>query len=104
MKFEFKLGKADRYDVVRRTYVVPFSIIGGMEFSATELIEASRIPGGMRKIEQGIFAELSALLQVELYGRVLSNEQTPDEVAKDKRLLSSVQTDKCEPESQESRS
>ena len=103
MKIDFKLGKPfESGDPARHgAYVIPFNVVGAGLMPAAELIETLKKPMGMRTIEQQILTELSALIQVELYGRVLSNE-TPDKGAKDERLLSGVQTDPSGGEGQKS--
>lgn len=55
-------------------YVVPFTIVGGAYVSKARIVAASQQRGGMREIEQQILTELSAFLQVQLYGRVISDE------------------------------
>ena len=101
MKTDFQLAKPRDYDEHSDTYLVPFSIVGAIRVPNEEIVEASKKPMGMRTIEQQILTELSALIQVELHGRVLSNE-TPDKGAKDERLLSGVQTDPSGGEGQKS--
>jgi hypothetical protein len=73
MKADIQFGRPQ--EINQAEYLVPFSIVGGTRVSAVDLIKASQKPGGgLREIEQKTLAELSALLQVELYGRVLSDE------------------------------
>lgn len=76
MKIDIQFGRPFEANEItyHQQYVVPFTIAGGGLISTAELIKASQTPHGMRKIEQQILAELSALIQVELYGRIISNE------------------------------
>ena len=95
------LEKPRDFNEQDETYLVPFSIVGAVRIPSEKIIQASQISGGMQKIKQKIFAELNALLQIETYGRIISNE-TPDKGAKDERLLSGVQTDPSGGEGQKS--
>lgn len=105
MKIEFKLGKPFEANeaIYHQQYVLPFTIAGGTLISTVEFIDASQKSGGIEELtKHKILTELVALLQIELYGKIISNETT-NKSTEDKRLFSGVQTDTDESESKTNR-
>jgi len=73
--FQFiKTKQADNFDLSEQ-YEVEFSIAGVTYLDQEEIIKASQPGGSAEHLRQEVLAELVALLQLELYGRVMSNEK-----------------------------
>ena len=72
MIIDFRFGKATGLKFGK--YEIDFSIVGTTQLWQSDMIKASQPGGSMEHIRQKVLAELVALLQLELYGRVMSNE------------------------------
>lgn len=76
MKIDFRFGKTKQSENFEEThnYEVDFSIVGTTFIPQEDIVKAVRPSGSMELVRQRVLAELMSLLQVELYGKVLSNE------------------------------
>ena len=76
MKIDFQFGKTLQTENFEETgiYEIDFSIIGTTFLSSADVITAAQPGGSMEHIKQKVLTEFVALLQLELYGKVLSNE------------------------------
>ncbi len=71
MKIQFNF--ADRKVVNDTDYEISFTIVGLTRIDKAELILASQSKYGLDKIRQKITAELVALLQLDLYGKIIES-------------------------------
>jgi len=74
MKIQFNF--AEHSELPDGNYEVGFTIAGITKLDKTGIIQASQKSGGMEQIKNQVLTELVALLQLELYGKVIESGGT----------------------------